>query len=159
MAKENSLASESFWAQLFQLKVYKKTQGRITRQVTFAVVAGICCLAAYRFGSVLLTYHVDQKVAEKVFQGAVTASSVRRVMVLLTAAIGVFVSYRLVNYTRFADFLISVEAEMNKVSWPARTELIRASIVVIVVMVVMAAALCLYDILWLMILRWLGIRL
>ena len=31
----------------------------------------------------------------------------------------------------FADFLIAVEAEMNKVSWPTRTELFRGSMVVI----------------------------
>ena len=35
----------------------------------------------------------------------------------------------------FADFLIAVEAEMNKVSWPTRHELIRASMVVMLVMI------------------------
>ena len=45
----------------------------------------------------------------------------------------------------FADFLISVEAEMNKVSWPTRTELIRASIVVILMIFLLAAILFAYD--------------
>ena len=31
------------------------------------------------------------------------------------------------NMPRFADFLIAVEAEMNKVSWPSKAELIRSS--------------------------------
>ena len=44
----------------------------------------------------------------------------------------VWVSYRLVNVPGFADFLIAVEAEMNKVSWPTRTELFRSSIVVLI---------------------------
>ena len=35
-----------------------------------------------------------------------------------------WISYRLVNIPAFADFLIAVEAEMNKVSWPTRHELI-----------------------------------
>ena len=34
---------------------------------------------------------------------------------------------------QFADFLIAVEAEMTKVSWPSRGELVRSSIVVILV--------------------------
>ena len=38
----------------------------------------------------------------------------------------------------FADFLIAVEAEMNKVSWPSRGELFRASIVVLVMIFVLA---------------------
>ena len=40
--------------------------------------------------------------------------------------VGVWLGYRLVNIPRFADFLIAVEAEMNKVSWPSRGELIRS---------------------------------
>ena len=46
---------------------------------------------------------------------------------------------------RFADFLISVEAEMNKVSWPSRGELYRASLVVIVVIFLLVAILFGYD--------------
>ncbi len=51
----------------------------------------------------------------------------------------------------FADFLISVEGEMNKVSWPSRAELFRASLVVILVIFFLAAVLFCYDLL----LRWL----
>ena len=45
----------------------------------------------------------------------------------------------------FADFLISVEGEMNKVSWPSRSELFRASLVVILVIFSLAAILYAYD--------------
>jgi preprotein translocase subunit SecE len=45
----------------------------------------------------------------------------------------------------FADFLISVEGEMNKVSWPSRSELFRASLVVILVIFFLAALLFAYD--------------
>ena len=53
----------------------------------------------------------------------------------------------IINYPKFADFLISVEAEMNKVSWPGRSELWRASVVVIVVIFFLAGLLYAYDIL------------
>jgi len=56
-----------------------------------------------------------------------------------------WLGFRIVNWPSFADFLIAVEAEMNKVSWPSRTELIRASMVVIVLMFGLTAVLYTYD--------------
>ena len=53
--------------------------------------------------------------------------------------------FAIVNWPSFADFLIAVEAEMNKVSWPSRTELIRASMVVIVLMFGLAPCCYTYD--------------
>ena len=53
--------------------------------------------------------------------------------------------FRLVNMPPFADFLISVEAEMNKVSWPTRASCFAASLVVIVVIFLLAAILFAYD--------------
>jgi preprotein translocase subunit SecE len=54
-------------------------------------------------------------------------------------------SFRIVQMPSFADFLISVEGEMNKVSWPSRGELFRASMVVMVVIFFLAALLFFYD--------------
>ncbi len=64
--------------------------------------------------------------------------------------LGWFFAFRLVNWPRFADFLIAVEAEMNKVTWPSRSELIRASAVVLVTIFLLATVLFLYDMFW----RW-----
>jgi preprotein translocase subunit SecE len=71
--------------------------------------------------------------------------------------IGLWLAYRVVNVRRFADFLIAVEAEMNKVSWPSRTELYRGSVVVIFVMLAMAAMLFGFDMLWMRLFEWMGI--
>ncbi len=71
--------------------------------------------------------------------------------------LGLWFAFRLVNMPRFADFLIAVEAEMNKVSWPSRTELIRSSIVVIVVLLLLTAVLFVYDIVWQWLFRFLGV--
>jgi len=65
---------------------------------------------------------------------------------LVVLAVGWWASFRIVNLPKFADFLISVEAEMNKVAWPGRSELWRASIVVIIVIFFLAALLYIYDI-------------
>ena len=61
---------------------------------------------------------------------------------------GVWFCFRLVNLPKFADFLIAVEAEMSKVSWPTRAELMRGSVVVIVTLVFLAAMLTVYDSIW-----------
>ncbi len=63
-------------------------------------------------------------------------------------AVGFWVCYRIVNFPTFADFLIAVEAEMAKVSWPTRTQLIRSSLVVIITIIGLAAILWVYDTFW-----------
>ena len=52
------------------------------------------------------------------------------------------------NVPAFADFLIAVEAEMNKVSWPTRPELFRAATVVLLVIFLMGAYLSVCDLIW-----------
>ena len=66
----------------------------------------------------------------------------------LLLALGLWIAYRLVNMATFADFLIAVEAEVNKVSWPTRHELIRASIVVLVLIIFLAVILLVFDFIW-----------
>ena len=61
---------------------------------------------------------------------------------------GAWAIFRAVNYPRFADFLISVEAEMDKVSWSSRQELYRATVVVVVTMFCLGAVLFLFDVFW-----------
>jgi len=72
----------------------------------------------------------------------------RYVLPIFLVALGMWFSYRVVNWPRFADFLISVEAEMTKVSWPTKTELYRASMVVIFTMAFLALLLFAYDLIW-----------
>ena len=62
--------------------------------------------------------------------------------------LGLWASYRVVNVPAFADFLIAVEAEMNKVSWPTRGELFRASMVVLIVIFALAIVLSGFDLFW-----------
>ncbi len=72
-------------------------------------------------------------------------------------ALGMWLGYRLVNWPRFADFLIAVEAEMNKVSWPKKSELYRASMVVIFTMAFLALLLFCYDAIWQLLFDTLGV--
>jgi preprotein translocase SecE subunit len=58
---------------------------------------------------------------------------------------GLWFGYRLVHWLTFADFLISVEAEMAKVSWPGNAELRSSTIVVLVVFLLLAGMIYIYD--------------
>ena len=85
--QHNQTAGSALWRDLLSFAVYKRNQGRVTRQVTFA------------------------------------------------------------------DFLIAVETEMTKVSWPSTDEVIRSSAVVIFLIFALAAILAAYDLFWWFVLR------
>lgn len=139
--RQGNPAVHPLWRELFSVGIYKRSQGRIARQVTFAVLAAVVALGAWRLKQFLM----DQPISIQF--GAAGA-----VLIL-----GWWMCYRAVNMPRFADFLIAVEAEMNKVSWPSKGELFRSSMVVIVTMFGLAATLFSYDLLWQRLLTMLGV--
>jgi preprotein translocase subunit SecE len=132
----------SFWSELLKVGLYKRNQGRLARQLTAAgfgalVVAGVYILSQ----GPLAGYSSNVKMA---------------VTVGITAVAG-WIIYRLVNWPVFAEFLISVEAEMNKVSWASKQELYRATIVVLSTMLFLGIVLFIYDKIWLEILSRIGV--
>ena len=141
---EQGSGGSSFWSELFRVGLYKPSQGRIVRQVTFLAVAVICLLAVYEMFRV--GWFND------LFSGS------RYLTLVALSAIGIWFSYRVVNYSKFADFLIAVEAEMNKVSWPTKQELWRSSVVVIFVIFAMAGLLFFFDFVWTLLFQIVGIR-
>lgn len=126
---------------LLQWSIYKRTQGRWTRQVTAVAIGLVLALGAWRLSLQWVQY------------GPVFRYLVPGLVVLA----GAWVAYRLVNIPRFADFLIAVEAEMNKVSWPSRGELLRSSVVVMVMIFALAVVLFAYDLIWRILLTALGV--
>ncbi len=127
---------------LFQFGLYKRNQGRITRQITFAAIAVTVGLGTWQlFASEVTKTWLN-------WVGGLPESSGMFVVPLLLLTVGVWFAYRLVNMANFADFLIAVEAEMNKVSWPSRGELFRASLVVICVIILLAGCLFAFDMFW-----------
>lgn len=140
MGKEKAAASDSGWRQLLQglarADLYKRSQGKLVRQVTCIAVWVGFAIGAWRLNVYLRATLDDSQTA---LAYAIPA---------IVLAIGVWIGYRLVNLPTFADFLIAVEAEMNKVSWPSQPELIRASIVVIVLIFGLTVVLFAYDNVW-----------
>lgn len=122
----------AFVQELFRFDLYKRSQGRIARQVTFAALAVIFALASWCLYDY---YALSGLTVQYGISGAVLLG-------------GLWASFRVVQMPSFADFLISVEAEMNKVSWPTWPELFRSSMVVILMIFILAAILFLYDLTW-----------
>ncbi len=58
MAKEKNAPVGLFFRELFQLGIYKRSQGRVTRQVTFAALALIVLLAAWRLSVAAVNWRV-----------------------------------------------------------------------------------------------------
>jgi preprotein translocase subunit SecE len=62
--------------------------------------------------------------------------------------VGLVFAFRVVNYSVFADFLIAVQGELTKVSWPGKQELKNSTIVVVVTMFALGGMLLAYDLFW-----------
>jgi len=148
---ENPTAFGSLGRELFSAAVYKRNQGRVTRQVTFAAIALAWCLGVWRLWQVLPAWAVDS--TSMASAPGADLGIVRFAIPLLIGAAGVWLAYRLVNLPRFAEFLIGVESEMAKVSWPSLGEVARSSAVVIFMIFALSFILAAYDLFWWFILR------
>lgn len=127
--------------------IYKRGQGKYTRlssAFAAAVIVGLGCLRLF-------------SKLEAVSWGF----SNRAAMWIATMVpVGLFVIlalliFWLVNKSSIADFMISAEGEMKKVSWSSRQEIMVSTSIVIVVVIVMAALLGTTDFGFTLFFRWL----
>jgi preprotein translocase subunit SecE len=119
--------------ELFSMGLYKANQGRMVRQFTFF---GVAILVA--FGCFTLANGPLLSLSRGVQVG----------LPLALWACGAWLTFRAVNLPAFADFLISVESELARVTWPARTEVVQATVVVISTMFFLGAFLFIIDLVW-----------
>jgi len=131
MAKNEAIGG--FWTSWLSPAIYKRTQGKRVRQSTAALI-----VIWGWFGCWTLSNGPLMDSTREVRIGIPAAM----------AAVIAWLAFRLVNFPQFADFLIAVEAEMKKISWPSLQECFRAAAVVIVTMFLLALILFLYDELW-----------
>jgi preprotein translocase subunit SecE len=127
----------TFFQELLRADIYKRSQGRITRQLTFAGMAIVVALGLWQLHSTMVA-------SNYIFSLSYGIPSV-------LLFVGLWICFRTVNVPNVADFLIAVEAEMNKVSWPSRSELFRSSLVVLVSILVLAVVLTAFDFFWMFI--------
>jgi preprotein translocase subunit SecE len=130
-----------FLANLVRTDYYKPMQGWYARLYTGLALGVIAAAGAYQ-----------------VAQAAQDAPQIWRFG--LPAAFAVvfgWIILRIIHFPPFADFLIATEAEMNKVSWTTKDDLVRATTVVLTTVVLMALFLFVVDRLWTFILQMIGV--
>lgn len=120
-------------ADLASPRLYKWGQGKLARRLTGLAVAAIAVLGAWSLQSAFL---VD------------SSDAVKYGIPGLICVVGVWVAFRIVNHAKFAEFLISTESEVEKVHWPDRAHVHRATVVVVVTMLLMGGFLFVCDMLW-----------
>jgi preprotein translocase subunit SecE len=123
----------SILPEFFRFNIHKSNQGRMVRQFTFFAIA---ILAA--FGCITLANGPLMSYAKGVQVGV-------PVGIWLLCC---WLAFRVVNVPRFADFLVSVESELEKVTWPGRQEVLQATIVVLCTMFFFGLFLFLIDLVW-----------
>ncbi len=113
----------------------------MVRQVTLAVLLAGVLLGCYRMSQV---YFLDSQ------------SLVRLGIPSLVFVLGAWFAYRITHWPTFADFLVAVQGELDKVNWATWEYLIRATGVVLVTMVIAAAFLWVCDFVWLILFESIG---
>jgi preprotein translocase subunit SecE len=131
----------SFLANLIRVDLFKPMQGWYARVYTAVGLGVVVAAGAWKIYESSLEYTPGWRFG---------------IPALFAAILG-WVVFRIVHFPPFAEFLIATEAEMNKVSWTSKDDLIRATTVVLTTVVLMAVFLFLVDTLWTFILRLIGV--
>ncbi|MBL8816877.1 MAG: preprotein translocase subunit SecE [Planctomyces sp.] len=126
-------ATLSVLPELFRFGIYKPNQGRLVRQFTFFALVTIAAMGCLTLANGPLGQN---------------SVSVKIGVPMLIWVVCAWVSYRVVNVPRFADFLVSVESERVKITWPEKPEVTQATIVVLATMVFLGAFLLIVDVVW-----------
>ena len=130
--------------ELISAKRYKIALGRYVRYMTMFAIWIIFFTGAYKFYTTIDFYFFAHL-------------QIRALCALAIALFGLWLGFRLIHYARFADFLISVEAEMMKVSWPSNSEVYTSTIVVLVMFAILAVIILMYDLIWVTLFRAIGV--
>jgi preprotein translocase SecE subunit len=139
----------------FHATSYKGNQGLRVRRGTVVglLVVAVCGIyVMVQHGSVSKG---DWEVLVPFTEGTSSVIFMHRLNMVLPIVLGFLAfwfAWRVVNWPKFADFLIATEAEMNKVSWTTRKRLFQDTVVVLVTVVLLTTFLFVVDILWIKIL-------
>ncbi len=152
MASVSESRLGSVFRELFSLEVYKRTQGRRLRQLS-AVGIGVCA----GWGFLALAKQLEDAGRPSWFPDQLPYTWFAYGVPILLAAAAAWATFRVINWPRFADFLIATEGEMTKVSWPKKDELKRTTIVVLITLFFLAGFLLSVDMAWSWVLERIGV--
>jgi preprotein translocase SecE subunit len=147
----------------FSAKPYKKSQGLKVRRGTMLGIlalagAGIYTMISHNTLGTGANNHWTVRIPFTDVEATILPDIQYSLPLILTAA-SLWLTYRVVNYPTFADFLIATEAELNKVSWTSRRRLVQDTIVVLTTVILLTIFLFLVDVVWSQVLssRYIGV--
>ncbi|MDR2168892.1 MAG: preprotein translocase subunit SecE [Planctomycetaceae bacterium] len=133
--------------EFFRFRRYKPNQGVYARRLTALGIFIIFASGAYRFfvtsPALPLINTGDQKIAG--------------IIAIALTLFGAWFAFRLVNWHTFANFLVSVEGEMAKVSWPSWPELYSSTVVVLTLFLILAGMIFIFDLAWMTIFKFIRV--
>jgi preprotein translocase SecE subunit len=144
----------------FTAKTYKKGQGLRARRGTVLGIVGIVGCGLWVYTSHKSFFSSPPWVVDVPFNiphNLVLLWLPSFTLTVVWSAATIWLSYRLVNYPKFADFLIATEAEMSKVTWTSQRHLLRDTVVVLVTVFMMTVFLLAMDFIWSFLLTQLGV--
>jgi preprotein translocase subunit SecE len=127
-----ALLGGDFGRTLASATPYKPGQGNWARLGTFALLVLAVVAAGYSWSRTM----------------AGSSTAVKYGVPAVAGALFIWAAYRLIHWPRYADFLITTESEMNKVSWPSRQEVKTSTIVVLILSGFLAIFLSSVDWIW-----------
>jgi preprotein translocase subunit SecE len=130
-----------------KFEIYKRGQGKYTRLCSafgIATIVALGCLQLYQWLDATIT-STDPRTA--LWISTMVPSALLVVLALLI--------FWLVNKPSVADFMISAEGELKKVSWSSRREIAVSTLIVIIVVAIMAVLLFATDMFFQVSFNWL----
>ena len=139
------------------LEIFKKGQGKTSRITAYVLLSILILFGAYRLhatfnvagegvlvGTSGVLWGETPPLIDAAIPvlGTITIMKVISVVVFGLAMLGL---HLVLNAPKMATLLIDTEQEMRKVSWPSKTEVKSATIVVVIVTFVMALSLYGFD--------------
>lgn len=150
MAKQKTMPANALLQAMFQFDLYKPTQGRTIRKIVGGVIF---------FGAALASWQIYNSLSiDFGWLSPIQAVYPQYTIPLALTLLGLWLGFRIVNIPTFADFLISVEAEMDKVTWPSTGQVYNASMVVIVAIFTLMFSLFFFDMVWQWLFRLIGVQ-
>lgn len=141
----------------FQTGAYKPTQGRLIRRLTMLSVLALIAAGFIHYWPSIQRGMTGEWSWNLPFDRYIPIHMPGLTISTIVALGTLWLVYRAVNTPRFADFLIATSAEMQKVSWSTRAQIIRDTTVVLVVTALLSAYLLLMDLFWVVVLRFFGV--
>ena len=135
------------------MAIYRKGEGLWSRGLSAAILFGIALFGCRRLAEFLSGFAWAGRQLVSTPAGPLTTAWLIAGALLAACCAGLWI---LMNHAKAVDFLVDMESELRKVSWPVDRsqpkfsdryrELLQSSLIVIVSVLIMGVALYFYDI-------------